>query len=58
MYMIEISEDKYSKMAKAVKCLLEKAELVKDLLDDSESLDFRKHEDYDYYDRPRRGRYL
>lgn len=58
MYMIEISEDKYSKMAKAVKCLLEKAELVKDLLDDSESLDFRKHEDYDYYERPRRSRYV
>lgn len=61
--MIEINEDKYSKMAKAIKCLVEKAEIVKDLFEDSDELDFRKkhhYEDDDYEDyRPRKrsGRY-
>ena len=56
-------QDKYSKMAKAIECLGEKAEIVKDLFEDSDELDFRKkhhYEDDDYEDyRPRKrsGRY-
>ena len=55
--MIEINEDKYSKMAKAIKCLVE---IVKDLFEDSDELDFRKkhhYEDDDYRPRKRSGRY-
>lgn len=59
MYMVEISEDKYSKIAKAIKCMIEKSEYLKELFDDD--LDFRKRDRYedDYEDhRPyKRGRF-
>lgn len=48
MYMIEINEDKYQKMAKAIKCMIEKSEYLKELFDDD--LDFRKRDKYDYED--------
>lgn len=55
--MIEFSEDKYSKITKAIKCIMEKAEMVKDLFEE-DSMNFRRDrrydDDYDY----RRGRYM
>ncbi len=61
--MIEITEDKYSKITKILKCILEKAEIAKDLFEEDDVIEFRKgrdrykDDDYDY--RPRRGgRYM
>lgn len=57
---MEFNEDKHSKMAKAVKCILETAEYIKDLIEHDDALEYRKrdmrykHRDDEYYDYDRR----
>jgi hypothetical protein len=66
--MVELDDDKYTKMAKAIKCILEKAEIMKEILDSDNSASYKKrdrirHRDEDYdddydYDYRRPSRYM
>lgn len=63
--MVELDDDKYTKMAKAIKCILEKAEIMKEILDSDNLESYKRRdrvrhreEDYDDYDYRRPSRYM